>query len=187
MRGWAVVLVLVGCSGGPGANGRNGSQGSVGVTGPTGATGPTGPVGAPGGGMRWVAADGTVVTPSTELLHVDADGYLWPIDPETGEVDTLKGFEREAWSEPDCAGTEYADNLALPRFAMVWGRYGEPVTYYVRSDTAVITPTPTQSHMNAAGDCIDDEILEAAVPMSELVQVDPPAPWAGPLHLELVQ
>jgi hypothetical protein len=112
MRSTLIVaaLILSACSkqGLPGPQGPQGPRGAVGETGPRGAdgqngapgeTGPAGPVGAPGAngdrpGLVWRDAAGNTAGEGRELVHVDAQGLVWPISAETGQVEVMTSKPR---------------------------------------------------------------------------------------------
>jgi hypothetical protein len=180
-----MLVVLAAC--GPGAAGRDGGEGATGAAGPAGPPGPPGPA---GGGYRWHDATGAQVTVGPELVIFDANGHLWPLNPETGEVgDILATFWRYGYDGPDCTGTEYAGDLSPPRLVMTGWRNEEPDRLYVRPDDGAMQLVSLVSARNRPDDdCFNSEAEVLAMPASLLVEVTPPAtPWTGPLHPEPVE
>lgn len=186
MRAWIPLLLLVACQG---AEGPRGWPGETGPTGPTGLTGPTGPIGPSATGYRWHDATGAQVTLGAALVVVDEAGHFWPIDPETAEVSVTATFERTVYAEPDCAGAEYALDVALPRFVMV-NEENENAErrYYVRPDDVALEEVFLASVQLGTGQCTDLNEQRLGVPFDALLEVQPPpAPWTAPLHPEPVQ
>jgi hypothetical protein len=208
MRSTLIVaaLILSACSkqGLPGPQGPQGPRGAVGETGPRGAdgqngapgeTGPAGPVGAPGAngdrpGLVWRDAAGNTAGEGRELVHVDAQGLVWTISAETGQVELAEPWENpsqfESWHESrDCSGPGYLPGgagLPLPRVPF---RHRGVVR--VRSDNA----RPLQVGIGSAkmaGVCHSFEANPMlSLPFSGLPVVTAPVPvlaTQGPLHLE---
>lgn len=185
---WKVgcLCVLAACAGSPAERGARGERGASGVAGPTG---PVGPPGGQGPGARWVSADGVSVGAGSPPLHPDANGVLWPLDLETGDVDVdgLFTFARYGYLYTDCQGTEYAYNLPPVRMAASRAGFGAPSDFYVRPDGSVLLETELVSlKYSEAGPCSPAGIDAAVLPFDELLSVSPPAAtWQGPLHLEI--
>jgi hypothetical protein len=209
MRSTLIVaaLILSACSkqGLPGPQGPQGPRGAVGETGPRGAdgqngapgeTGPAGPVGAPGAngdrpGLVWRDAAGNTAGEGRELVHVDAQGLVWPISAETGqvEVDDLKtppAGQGRYYTSTDCSGGALLPagwfSLPLPRVPFrLDGRLR------VRADSARLADLTARSVLSSNGCETFDPTTVRGVRLSELPVVTAPVPvlaTQGPLHLE---
>src|SRR5262245_14005879 len=86
-----------------------------GPEGPMGPRGPEGPPGAEGApapvAYHWVDAVDQVVTLTTELIWIDpGTGYVWEIDPETGEYRSGSALQQNRWFvNSSCAGTGWVE------------------------------------------------------------------------------
>jgi hypothetical protein len=159
--------------------------------GPPGAVGPAGP---PGPAVHvWVDATGAIVTESAELIWIDpATGYVWSIDPNTGEHFSGSEVPLKRWYENDtCSGTAWLAGPPAPRVPFRLDGVGS--IYMVRPDSVPTEPIWAKSYIDGSGAACAPAVwlndLGNVVPEHTLtstgVAVPPPSPWIGPLHLEL--
>lgn len=186
-----LMVVLVGCNGAPGATlGVQGPPGPMGPPGPTGAqgakgdTGPQGPPGLPSGsGYVWRDATGLYVGQGLDLIHLDSDGNVWKIDPESGQVDLGAHTSTQFvyWASTDCSGEPLtAAFTKLPRLPE---RLGDG-RWYVRGDTEHLGFYSAGS-MRGEGGC--QPATNAPVQFMRvrlLPNGAPSLPYTGPLHVE---
>ena len=174
-----------GPAGEPGATGPVGPIGPIGPIGPTGPTGPIGPIGPTGPTgpqgpagigehLDWVDAVGTHI-PS--LNHVDANGVIWPIDPETGRIEPSAELP-VVFSGTNCAGLASINVLmshggyagVRPRQAVRFGG-----NWVVRPDTVQASSISVGSYRtDPTSACIVTSFAAVGFPTSALVQLTAP-------------
>jgi hypothetical protein len=201
-----LLCLVVGCStrstpvpGPQGPNGEQGPRGATGATGPAGAQGPQGVAGldgvdgAPGAngnraGLVWRDATGKYAGEGIYLLHVGADGLVWNIDPESGQIDKAKHTVNRSdgyWTSNDCTGDELiATALPAPRVPFQFG-----------GETGIrIRPDATAPANFEVRSTLDESVCQSVSPfqiqairMSDLPVTGltfPRLPFKGPLHVE---
>ncbi|MFP2932069.1 hypothetical protein ACLESO_44275 [Pyxidicoccus sp. 3LG] len=200
MRGSLCValLSLAGCD--SGKEGPPGPQGERGPAGAPGEPGPAGPPGAPGApaasnDLFYVDAAGQVVAPVRAPYLVDAQGYTWKVDLETGQLTheaTVPGHSTSLtdmasniyFESGDCSGQAYMTFLLAPRVPFpVLGKYR------VRADDAASSQRELRSKWREDGSCDGFQgrppvQTEVAFPLALDVELTPPPAFQGPLHLE---
>ena len=186
--------------------GPTGPTGPQGVPGPQGEPGPPGPTGPTGAAFRWQDADGVLATVGPSLVHFDGGGYMWRIEPVTGE---LRGFEWFQFSDADYFPDAACDEPSFPFWASPVGVPGWAATttglrvsvgtvMEAKADAAAPeweagfyaippdAPLRQATHEGAGCDPIDigeerrDKIIVVA--RSELVELVQPAGFVGPLR-----
>ncbi|WP_224367562.1 hypothetical protein [Hyalangium versicolor] len=192
----AAMLLMVGCE--SGKEGAQGPQGERGAAGPAGAQGPQGERGAPGEPGRcndlvFVDATGHVAAPVCAPYIVDAQGYIWKINRETGsfavedgsgespydtnDLTSLVSFESE-----DCSGQGYVEIFLVPP-RMPFIAHGK---YRVRPDSSTSSQRTFRSRWGDDGTCdaYHGAPSEIAFPLPPEQELTPPTAFQGPLHIE---
>ncbi len=180
--------------------------GVAGPAGPAGAQGPVGATGAAGpGGVKVVDANGQVVGPYflmparvSEPVYFDAQGQLWKIDLETGELSSWLagssiGTGYTFFVQPNCGGTGYVEvslSSYIPGVVLVVpmnGVFGPPPSYRVRKGPLVPTPTTFASFRfnNVCSADTWSPTQETRFVLASDVALATPAvkTWTAPLHL----
>ncbi|WP_240360407.1 hypothetical protein [Pyxidicoccus caerfyrddinensis] len=162
--------------------------------------GPQGEQGVPGkpgtcDDLFYVDAAGRVVAPVCAPYLVDAQGYTWRVDQETGQPThegtvpshstTLSDLAFLVYFETgDCSGTAFMTFPVAPRMPfLVLGKYR------VRADDAAFSERQFRSKWQEDGTCDGFQgrppVQEAAAfPMGPELELTPPTAFQGPLHIE---
>jgi hypothetical protein len=200
MRGSLCValLALAGCD--SGKEGPPGPQGERGPAGASGEPGPAGPRGVPGepgtcNDMFYVDAAGQVVAPVCAPYLIDARGYAWRVDRETGEPTFESSVPGQStlltdmtffiyFETADCSGQAYMTFLIAPRMPFpVLGKYR------VRADDAASSVRELRSKWRDDGTCDGFQgqppvQTAVAFPVGPELELTPPTSFQGPLHIE---
>jgi hypothetical protein len=136
---------------------------------------------------RWVDANDEPVTTGPLLQHVDGDGLVWQIDPETA---SLEGLQIETlFDDGACAGRPTVLRRAVPPPRVVFTT--PDLRHWVREDDVVASESLLVRARQARGEvileCTDSVSLSrrSVVPVDAFESVAPFATgWAAPLHPE---
>jgi len=213
MRIWAVATLfgLSACSLRPDDNGAQGPQGPPGAEGPQGPPGfrgPTGPASTSSSGqLIYRDALGQKVSGAVGLYnggwstgrtpaYVDARGYIWLVDPETGEVGAIFTIQAKMYAGPDCTGQAFfmvyphagGWNIPPPRMP-IWVE--EEHRYRARGDHQLVPSVPIVSQLFPGLPCQNTDsvagryfaISDESVPAEPIVL--PSVSFAPPLHREV--
>lgn len=197
LGGVVVALVAVSaCStnGKDGADGAKGETGATGATGPTGPTGPQGAMGTPGAALVWKDATGALVpdafvflVPGGAVTMVvrDAQGILWPMDPQRGTTNPSTQLLLEAtpnyYASQDCTGAPYLSvPVSAPRIPFRYGtNYQDPSAIKALPDNALPQDISVGSYnQGGTGACTTQQSTQALLPKSfydALPNLAPPA------------
>lgn len=181
-------------------------QGPPGPEGPRGQQGPPGPQGPAGQGVGASLVDsngkvvGPVFSPRTTygtFGYVDASGYLWLIDPETGELSSTQGLGN-TWTlyvQSNCAGTAYLQlgaNGSSQRIAMINAVVDRDTQLLVRRGPLVWNLGTVLSYRTITGTCTNtnstpfDAAYGPYILATDMVPVTKPTiTWVAPLHIRL--
>jgi len=113
--------------------------------------------------LVWLDAHGEQVTLGPELVALDTEGVVWPLDWRTGEVD-LPGMEVYGYANENCTDLLVYEQLPLEPFTITDISLGtfriEPHGLYFAPATMLAEPLYVQSRW-VSGDCqgIDDSTL----------------------------
>ncbi|WP_205519430.1 hypothetical protein [Pyxidicoccus caerfyrddinensis] len=164
-----------------------------------GEPGPAGLQGVPGepgkcNDLFYVDAAGRVVAPVCAPYLIDAQGYTWRVDRETGQFTheaTVEGHSTSLtdmafniyFETGDCSGQAYMTFLLAPRVPFpVLGKYR------VRTDDAASSVREFRSKWREDGTCDEFQgrppFQSEAFPLALGQELTPPPAFQGPLHIE---
>lgn len=135
----------------------------------------------------WVDATGREVAPAGALWHVDWEGRVYYLSPETGQpLDLYDNLAAHAgYERADCEGPLLVGHLVPPRMPF---SLGDGRGYRVRPDDARTAPASFQSRLLPSGEC---EVYAIPQDRPAAFEAPPPSlpglptlPYLGPLHVE---
>lgn len=181
---WVVLVLVAACSSGGGEEDTGGGDGD----GPGDATAPVN-----ASGLVWVDANGDVVPGATEYggepAYVDGSGYVWSLEPWTGEAGPWRGENSGPavlYADEGCTEPAYlVSRLDQPPLVVL--ENNERVAFVVLPN-ARITLARAYTDLGSDGACepySDDSEEDEMIRVSDTVEVTPPAvPGAPPFHPE---
>lgn len=149
----------------------------------------------PSTGLRWMDADGQIMTTTVDHGVFDDDGLLWTLDTETGSLGDKVYADPSLYTEPNCPGAIYIQarpiGLVVELYDHVYphGSLG----LFVRPEGVESVCATYYEHEQIPDSCLRVSPFTApgfyggclaAVPLDALVPVVTPSPgaYAGPMR-----
>ena len=176
------ALFLLACNGAS-DTANDGASGSDGTIGTQGEQGPVGPAGAPGvNGFHWEDANGVQVTDAESLVHWDARGRFWVVEPETATVVIPYNGEYYFYEGDTCSGEAWITAPPEP---------GRPALFFdgafrTRTNAQAVEEVCASSYSLPGEPCYTTDGCVVAIRLAEMDEdatLTEPS-WAPPLHRE---